>query len=48
MPARSVFHAGRDVDRITVDTDRALGVALLADDHVAAVQADAKAGNDPE
>ena len=39
----SFFHPCRDVNRATVDANRPLGIALLADDNVAAVHPDAEA-----
>jgi hypothetical protein len=45
---RCLFHAGRDIDGVAIDADRAPGVALLADDDVAAVNADAKGGRRAE
>ena len=42
------FHSCRDVDRTAVDPDRPLGVALLADDDLAAVHPDAEARHNAE
>ena len=42
------LHARGDVDRAAIDADRPLGVALFADDHVAAMDPDAKARDDTE
>ena len=43
MSFRSFFHPCRYIDRATVDANRPLGIALLADDNVAAVHPDAEA-----
>src|SRR6266436_8799534 len=43
--AGRLFHAGGDIDGIAIDADRSLGIALLADDDGAAMDADAKAGH---
>src|SRR5579883_2468482 len=48
MDLGRVLHARGDVDRAAIDPDGTLGVALLADDHIAAMHPDAKARHHPE
>src|SRR5262249_59618719 len=43
-----LFHPRGDIDGVAIDADRALGVALLADDHLAAMDADPEARYDAE
>src|SRR5271170_5364609 len=48
MRFRRLFHSRGDIDGAPVDADRALGVALLADHHLAAMDSDPEAWHDAE
>src|SRR5712671_2505817 len=45
MRFRSFFHSRRNIDRAPIDADCPLGVTLLADDDVAAMDPDPKVGD---
>ncbi len=48
MRFRSFFHSCRNIDRAPVDADCPLGITLLADDHVAAMDPDPKVRENPK